>query len=296
MKEKFNKIINSTGYISVSPLPSAEELRKFYADAYYQQSLAATYRADYPQEELNHKRLRAELLLHALKSVRKANDGKSFLEVGCGEGFVLQAAHDAGYDVEGIDFSSYGVKSFHPHFESVLSTGDAFELLDVRIKSGTKVDVCVLQNVLEHVIDPEGLMDRIKRILTPDGLAVINIPNDFSRIQEKLKDIGSVDRDYWFLPPHHLHYFNVDTIGLFIESVGFEVVDTFGDFPIELFLFCPGSNYVTNADNGPSAHKARIEIDLLLAERGIDNYHRFCQSMSGCGIGRNVCVIVRVKD
>jgi len=105
-----------------------------------------------------------------------------------------------------------------------------------------------------------------------------------------------VDHDYWFLPPQHLHYFNIDTIGPFMESVGFEVVDMFGDFPIELFLFHPGSNYAVNRENGPAAHRARVALDLLLAERGIENYYRFCQAMSACGIGRNVCVLVRVKD
>lgn len=296
MEKVFKQVTNATGYISASPLPNVEELSQFYAETYYQQPSTSTYQTIYSNQELEQKRLRAALLLYALKTAHTGAVGRAFLKVGCGEGFVLQAAHDAGFDVAGIDFSSYGVNAFHPHLQDRLSTGDAFDLLDARIADGTKADVCVLQNVVEHVINPEGLMARIKKALNPGGLVVVNVPNDFSRTQEKLKELGHVDQDYWFLPPQHLHYFNVDTIGPFMENAGFEVVDMFGDFPIEMFLFHPGSNYAINADNGPGAHRARLEMDLLLAERGIENYHRFCQAMAACGIGRNVSVVARPVD
>lgn len=295
MKKEFKKVTNALGYISASPLPSVEELERYYADIYYQQTPAATYQTTYSPEELEQKRLRAKLLIYAFEAARDGKDGKDFLEIGCGEGFVLQAAADAGFDVAGIDLSRFGVQTFHPHLADRLSTGDALELLDTRIKHGLKADVCVLQNILEHVLDPEALMARVKDVLKPGGLAAINVPNDFSALQKKLMELGDVDHDYWFLPPQHLHYFNVDTITPFLENAGFEVMDLFADFPIEMFLFHPGSNYAANADNGPNAHRARLLLDLLLAERGISNYYRLCQAMSGCGIGRNVCAIVRVK-
>ncbi|MFD2206861.1 class I SAM-dependent methyltransferase [Kiloniella antarctica] len=293
--DEYKQITNSTGYVSACPLPSPEMLARFYSEIYYQESATKTYQATYSNEELDQKRLRAKLLLHAVKAAQTEKKCNDFLEVGCGEGFVLQAAKEIGFNVAGIDFSSFGIQSFHPHLEEYLSTGDAFELLDNRYDSGTKVDVCILQNILEHVIDPEGLMQRIKAVLTPGGVAAINVPNDFSRMQEKLKDLDYVNQDYWFLPPQHLHYFNVDNIRPFMAKLGFEIVDMFGDFPIEMFLFHPGSNYASKPENGPAAHDARLIVDLLLAERGIENYYRFCQAMSACGIGRNVCVIVRPK-
>jgi hypothetical protein len=62
-----------------------------------------------------------------------------------------------------------------------------------------------------------------------------------------------------------------------------------------MFLFHPGSNYVLRREQGKAAHQARLTLDLLLAERGLGPYHRFCQAMSGCGIGRNVTVILRSR-
>ena len=76
------------------------------------------------------------------------------------------------------------------------------------------------------------------------------------------------------------------------ESVGLKVLDGIGDFPIELFLFPSENNYVNNPELGPSAHAARISLDLFLAEKSIDSYLDLCKSFYDVEIGRNICVIL----
>ena len=119
------------------------------------------------------------------------------------------------------------------------------------------------------------------------------VPNDFSQLQRKALALDLVDREYWFAPPDHLHYFNTENIDAFMERYGLDVVDRFADFPIELFLFHPGSNYVLHPGAGKSAHQARLTLDLLIRDSGIDNYLEFCRSMTRCGLGRNILVIVK---
>jgi hypothetical protein len=75
--------------------------------------------------------------------------------------------------------------------------------------------------------------------------------------------------------------------------MGFTTLDAFADFPIEFFLYHAGSNYIENSAAGKPAHKARVELDLLLAENGIAPLHGLCQAMTRCGIGRNVTVVAR---
>lgn len=290
----FRKITNPEGYISVAPLPEPEELAKFYSELYYQMPQTATYQETYPAEELAQRRLRGALLMYALERGRgRPAGGASFLEVGAGEGFVLRAAADAGFDVEGIDFSGFGLNKFHPELSAKLRTGDAFDLLDKRLAEGRPTDVCVLQNVLEHVLDPVALLRRIRGVLASDGVAAITVPNDYSRMQQKAAELGMIDGEYWFSPPQHLHYFNVASLRAFVEANGFRVVDAYGDFPIEMFLFHPGANYARTPAAGPDAHKARVALDLLLAENGLDAYYGFCRAMTACGIGRNVTVILK---
>ena len=294
--KQYAKVKSAHGFTSVTPIPSAEELARFYSDVYYQNQASATYQAEYSDEEMAQRRLRANLLIHAVgANLGEAVDRKRFVEVGCGEGFVLAAAAGAGFDVVGLDFSSYGIGKFHPALADRVRIGDAFDLLDQFIAAGERADVCVLQNVVEHVRDPEGLLERVCALVGRNGLAVVTVPNDYSRMQERATELGLTDREYWFVPPQHLHYFNVDNLRAFAGSLSFDVVDTYGDFPIEMFLFHPGSNYVLQREQGKAAHQARLTLDLLLAERGLAPYHRFCQAMSGCGIGRNVTVILRSR-
>ncbi|MBU0486135.1 MAG: class I SAM-dependent methyltransferase [Proteobacteria bacterium] len=284
----------SKGVVSVSPMPSSEELAAFYADSYYQETPSKTYSTHYSEDELAHRVLRAELILFALKKVGLKNDSQpSFLEIGCGEGFLLKAAKEYGYEVRGVDFSDYGIQNYHPELIDHIEVGDAYQILQqIFVDQHHRFDVCVMQNVLEHVIDPEDLLHKVKQIMSPGGVVVITVPNDFSRIQAKLMDEGMIENEYWFQPPQHLHYFNVDTINSFVGHCGYSVVDAFADFPIDFFLFHSGSNYVKDSAQGKDAHKARITLDLLLAERGVAVYHQLCQALTACGAGRNVTVLL----
>lgn len=292
----FIREYGESGVVSVKPMPTREELEAFYADVYFQQTPSATFHTQYTEEELHQRRLRAELVLYALTQAGAACGEKgSFLEVGCGEGFLLQAAQDDGYMVKGVDFSDAGLRSFHPHLLEKVEIGDAYRILERLLASEERFRVCAMMNVLEHVIDAEALLRGVSQIIARDGIAVVTVPNDFSPIQRKLMDKEFIDHEFWFQPPQHLHYFNVDTIEKFADHCGFEVVDTFADFPIDFFLFHPGSNYVRDAEQGKAAHRARIMLDLLLAERGLEPYYRFCQAVSACGAGRNVTVLLRPR-
>jgi len=282
------------GAIAVTPMPSLEELAAFYAKIYYQDTPSVTYQGHYSENELAQKRMRAKVLLYAVERAKSHSNGLSrFLEVGCGEGFVLQAAAQDGYEVCGVDYSDFGLSKFHPELRNFLQTGDACQVLGVMIARGDCYDVCVLQNVLEHVREPKALLEQVYKVMDRDSVVVVTVPNDFSRLQMKALEMGIVGHEYWFLPPQHLHYFDVDTARQFVTQCGFEVLDAFGDFPIEFFLYHPGSNYVLNRDNGKAAHEARLQLDLLLAERGIPAYYAFCQALSGCGVGRNVSLVIR---
>jgi 2-polyprenyl-3-methyl-5-hydroxy-6-metoxy-1,4-benzoquinol methylase len=291
--DKFSAVVDACGFTSVAPMPSDQELKNFYENVYYQLQASTTYKAVYSEQELAQKRLRAGLLVHAVKSLGVPS-GK-FLDVGCGEGFLLAVAQDAGFDTHGIEFSSFGVSKFNPLMISRVQIGNAFEILDQLIEGGAVADVCSLQNVLEHVVDPRALLSRIRKVIGSEGVAVITVPNDFSLVQEKIKALGLVARDYWWAPPQHLHYFNSDNLPRFVEELGLKVLDAYGDFPVELFLFHRGSNYTLSSEAGPDAHNARVELDLLLAQKGIANYHAFCKAMTACGFGRNVTVIVKAE-
>lgn len=284
------------GFYSVDPLPAPAELAEFYEKLYYQAPQSATYHTEYTPEEIEQRYLRARVTLHSIEiAFAGRHTSSEFLEVGCGEGFLLKTAHDSGYRVTGVDFSDVGLKRFNPSMTAHIETGNAFDILDRLIRENRTFDVCVLQNVLEHVIDPRALILQLRTLLRPGGLAVITVPNDFSRIQLFAKEQGFIQRQFWVAPPQHLHYFNTQNFGHFLSTLKFETLDSFGDFPIEFFLYHKGSNYVETPSAGPNAHMARVHLDLLLAENGIASLHSLWQAMTKCGIGRNITIVARPK-
>jgi 2-polyprenyl-3-methyl-5-hydroxy-6-metoxy-1,4-benzoquinol methylase len=292
---EYNIVTDPTGFITVEPKPSREELQAFYRDLYYQDDAARplTYKDHYEPLEVEHFQLLASLSLHAICTARphwRERPG-TLLDIGCGEGFLLEQAHTSHFEVTGIDFSSHAIASFFPHLETRLRTGDAFEILQDMDEKGEQFDVITLNNVLEHVIDPRDLLKLIRRTLRPGGLVQVFIPNDYSPLQMKAKELGHIERDFWYCPPHHLSYFNAENLVIFLENAGYRPLDLYASFPIDLFLFHPGSNYVADSAAGKDAHQARMRLDLLMAEAGLDRFHRACQGLAGVNLGRGITVL-----
>lgn len=292
METQYDKKINkSEKYISATPSPSPEELQKFYADFYYQAPQSSSYQESYDDLEINYKRLKCDALLHALKQTGIISG--NFLDIGTGEGFLMSAAHKQGFAVTGLDFSSYGVGKFFPELIKQHIAGDVYESLARLSSEGKRYMICSSTNVLEHVIDPDLFLTSIRKVMDTNGLLAITVPNDFSELHQLLLKHGMIDREFWFAPPHHLHYFNTENLPKFLVNRGFEVIDAFSDFPIDLYLLHPGSNYVMDAKNGRAAHKARMHYDLMIARAGLDKYIDFYRAMFKVGVGRNITLIVR---
>lgn len=295
--DEFSKQVMPEGWVAATPRPSPGELAEAYARLYYQKAgtRESSYEAGYEADELAHKKLMADLCLHAIRRAARVTPPATarFLDVGCGEGFTLAAASDQGWLAQGIDFSSYAIAKFHPHLADAVQVGDAFALLQEIGQGGDRFDACVLLNVLEHVIDPAEMLHGLVPCLAGGGVIAITVPNDYSAVQEELLKLGHIEHEFWFSPPFHLSYFNLENGPRFVESLGFEVVDIFSGFPVDFFLFHPGANYVRDKSAGKAAYKARIAIDLLLARNGMDAFHQMAQATARCGAGRTFTMIVR---
>lgn len=294
MKDDAQKKTNSHGWISSMPLPNSDELRKFYAELYYQSPQSSSYQKNYEDIELDYKSIQCNALLYSLSS--HGITGGTFLDIGAGEGFLMSAAANHGFAVTGMDFSSFGIEKFFPDLTDKFIRSDVFDGIN-RLKSeGRAFSVCAAINVLEHVRDPSLFMSAIKDVMLPNAVLAVTVPNDYSCIQQLLMKEGLIDREFWFVPPQHLHYFNSNNLPMFCRSEGYDVLDAFSDFPIDLFLLHPGSNYVMDARNGPSAHRARVLHDLMIAKAGWDNYLNFYRAMFRVGIGRDITLVLRRRE
>ncbi|HLY78337.1 MAG TPA: class I SAM-dependent methyltransferase, partial [Caulobacteraceae bacterium] len=284
MAKNHSVVTHPDGWRLIQPRPTRDELKAFYANEYFQAS-HGTYAPNYSPAERGHRALIARTLLFAASVARRGAAGGRFLEVGCGEGWLLAAAEAAGFEVRGLDFSDDGLMRFHPELLDRATFGDAFENLERLIETGAKFDVIALEHVLEHVLEPERLLQRLPRLLAPGGVCAITVPNDFSPLQLAAREAGQIDREFWLAPPQHLNYFEARSLTALLDRLGFEVRLGYASFPIDWFLMHPGSNYVADAAAGKPAHAARMAIDLMLANSGMPAYLALGQALFGCGAG-----------
>lgn len=285
---------HALGFLEVIDRPSPEELSEYYARTYYQ-SERSSYRREYSPEETHAIMLRIQLRRAQALSFLESDRPGSLLDIGCGEGFVLKAFSQLGWRVAGIDFSIAGVESMNPDVADRVEQGDIFELLDARIASGQMHDIVWLGNVLEHVLDPIGLMHALRRLVAPYGVMVATVPNDGNAYHEALLAGGDIDRRFWIAIPDHMSYFTAESLRATADATGWEVLSVLGDFPIDLFLAHPASNYVADPAKGGDAHRARLRLEGLIGAAGDKSAIRFYAALAEVGLGRNLTAFLRPR-
>jgi SAM-dependent methyltransferase len=93
------------------------------------------------------------------------------------------------------------------------------DFLDFKF-SKNHFDVVTLNNALEHLHDPATTLKAIEKVLKPNGLLLITVPNAQSL---GWKIFGS--SWYAMQPPRHLYHFTPQTLTSMVEHRGFEGQD-----------------------------------------------------------------------
>ena len=296
--------LNEFGFYEIKTKPSPEELREYYAQRYYQENLT-TYQAEYSPEELEHINGKLRLRHWVLAQLRRAGQqheaddqekpaAGSLLDIGCGEGWALAYFQRLGWEVLGLDFSSFSLNRFNPELREQLRTGDLYEEVQQLADNGHQYDVLWLDNVLEHVLEPAALLRLCRALVKPNGVLVVDVPNDFSSLQQHLLDTGKIDRPFWVVLPDHLSYFNQAGLRNLAQATGWRVAKVLGDQPIDLNLLNPVTNYVMNREAGKAAHQARLEQDnFLLHTAAIPAVAAYYESLAGVGLGRSIVAFLQ---
>ena len=288
---------NELGYYEVTRKPTPEELRDYYAQRYYQES-RSSYQPTYSEAEREHiegkLRLRHWVLAQLLNLGDATMVARTFLDVGCGEGWALDYFQRQGWDVLGLDFSSFSLEQFHPDLRGRLRAGDLYDGLQELISEGRQFDVLWLDNVLEHVLDPAELLRRCRALTRPGGVLLVDVPNDFSPLQQHLLATGHIDRPFWVALPDHLSYFGAEGLRNLAAATGWATARLLGDQPIDLNLFNPATNYVLDKTLGKAAHQARLEQDnFLLRTAPLPAVATYYEAMAGVGLGRSIVAFLQ---
>lgn len=102
---------------------------------------------------------------------------KRILDMGCGDGVLSYCIAREGGVVSGIDLDKYAIEFARKRTRRYRTSID-FSVQDVCATEFTNdsFDAIVSNEVIEHVPNPEEMLLEMKRILKPDGVAVVSTP------------------------------------------------------------------------------------------------------------------------
>jgi SAM-dependent methyltransferase len=271
------------GFVHATPLPDPQSLVSTYRDDYYVEE-KPTFISHAAEDQAWAEMFQADRLT-IFERLLPA-ERRRILDIGCGPGFFLKTAKDRGWQPKGIEPSRQAAAHAR---ELDLDITEAFFGPETAPALG-RFDVVHLNNVLEHLPDPIGLLTLARDLLLPGGLICINVPNDFSPFQiAGQKRVGA--GEWWLAPPHHLNYFNFDSGTRLLERLGFQVVERTTSFPMELFLLM-GDDYIGKDDIGRACHNRRKSFDLAFEAAGLGDTRRaFYRALANLGIGREAVLI-----
>ena len=217
--------------------------------------------------------------------------GKRVLDVGCGTGeFPLYLQRREFFTVQ-IEPSLEAV-AIAESYGLVVRNSTLEEFVE-QYHERTKrfFDAVILLNILEHVPNPAQLVELARTVLKPGGIILVRVPNDFSKIQTIAREKLSKE-EWWVVPPDHINYFNFESLHNLLEELGFEVIYSQGDFPMEMFLLM-GDDYVGNAEIGSMCHKKRVQFEMAVPGELRRTMYR---SLAEVGIGRDCLVFGRKME
>lgn len=141
-----------------------------------------------------------------------AHAGGRWLEIGCGQGRMLEKMKSWGWDVEGLDLDPAAVENTRKRGLKV-NQGSLIE----QAYPDDSFDAVVMNHVIEHVYDPRQLLKEIHRVLKPGGSYVAITPNIESLGVKRFKHADVMFMD----SPRHLYVFTPASLDKLAEQAGF---------------------------------------------------------------------------
>lgn len=161
--------------------------------------------------ESGHFRLARELL----DDVARIQPSGRLLDVGCGWGHLLKLALDMGYDAVGLDASQTAVDVA----ETAFQVKPILSLFPGYVFEPCSFDIVTMNHVLEHLPRPESALSEAWRILKPEGVLAIGVPN-FDSLMRRVRGAN------WqgIQPSQHVWQYTARSVAKLLCNAGFTLV------------------------------------------------------------------------
>jgi SAM-dependent methyltransferase len=201
------------GLMYLKPRPTADSIGAYYPANY------APYRPPIEDERFALMRtMRRRKLIKRRELIEKYSGVTAgrVLDVGCATGLFLHEMQLGGWRAAGVEPVQSAAEFARQRFGLDVFQGE----LGAAPFDPQSFDAITFWDVLEHTFSPSEELAHAARLLKPDGLIAINVPNwdSFDRARFGADWQG-------FDPPRHLYIFSRETLTQLLAQAGFRVVD-----------------------------------------------------------------------
>ncbi|MEI6022844.1 MAG: class I SAM-dependent methyltransferase [bacterium] len=139
------------------------------------------------------------------------------LDIACASGYLASFLQEKGCTIDGVDFDD-------AYIEEAKKYCNAYVLDITKEDVVGMYDVIILGDILEHTVDPEGILRKIQKNLTKDGYIIISTPN-IVNIYARIKILfGNFDyAEKGIFDKTHVHFFTRKTLRQTVDSAGYDI-------------------------------------------------------------------------
>ncbi|MDL5512606.1 class I SAM-dependent methyltransferase [Arenibacter sp. M-2] len=235
---------------------------QFCPEATFNKSLVSDLNEETREKALIN--LRKGNFQHIIASIKKNKDIKSKgLEVGPGYGWFLEVCRDHGIDCLGIEPET---RFNEQYLKKGLEVQNGFFLQDLQKES--HFDFIAYNDVMEHLPDLKGIMAANYALLNPQGLLIVNLPQQdgliyfISKIAYLFGVKSLLDRMWQFnFHSPHLSYFTRKTLLKLAQDNNFDAVES---FPLKTINLSEISDRIEQDDQQGTFAKMATKIGVFL--------------------------------
>jgi len=199
----------SCGFQFTNPIPSEDEIGVYYKSEDYV-SHSSTKKGVVNKIYLL---VRKYTLRKKVKLVKKTAHGNAVLDIGAGTGHFVNACKNGGFDVLGLEPDKDARKFAQDNFNIILQ-----DISNLKNLPDNSRDAITMWHVLEHVYHLKRDVADISRILKPNGVLLVAVPNRNSYDAQYYKEFWAA-----YDLPIHLYHFTPNDIHNLFDQFGFHV-------------------------------------------------------------------------
>jgi 2-polyprenyl-3-methyl-5-hydroxy-6-metoxy-1,4-benzoquinol methylase len=153
--------------------------------------------------------------------------GARVLEVGPGDGVVgaWLAAHK-GCSVVGVEYVPEAAQAAAVHFAHMITGSIEDTRVRAQVRSLAPYDAIIFADVLEHLVDPWGVLRELRPLLSPDGHVLLSVPNIAHWTARAKLLVGRFDyTDGYLMDRTHLRWFTWKSARELAAGSGYRIVE-----------------------------------------------------------------------